>query len=465
MARLFLLIASVAYSTIIMFVHRNYLSLMLPHFGFMDSGWSVDTLLFAAVIVSGTAIFVPLAIKSISSLFLIAMYVVVVIPSIAITLASLDKAGVYHILVVVLAVSFIIPCVLVQRFGEASTQKGDEQGKSADETSGLSGNVDALIIWLSIVSALILIVRYGDIISFVGVQDTYEQRALGASRTTFDGYLHTYFLVVFSPYLLARGLVFSTSIYRFVWLGTGLAGFILMYGINAQKVALALPAVLIAFYIVDRFRLDLLRTTSFMIASASGLALAAYAHFLSEGTNGPVDAIILHRAIAAGAITLPQYFDLFAEKGFTWWTHVKGVSLVIPEPVGWALDPQWPGLGYMVGDHVYGDPLHNVNANFLVSDGAAAGGFIGMIIIGTLFGIWLIVIDRLSVGQNRTLVLLLLLPMAITLTNGPFFTTMLSFGGIFWTVLLYIWRPRGAGDAPAEANSTVPDLPYGHRRS
>jgi hypothetical protein len=459
MARLILLITSAVYATIIMFVNRNYLSLYLPHFGFVDSGWSADTVMVVAAIVAVVAMFVPLAISTVSSMFLITMYVFVIIPSVAITLSSLDKTGMYPLVVITLAASFIIPCILARVFGEASETEANEKDMSTEQAGSFSGNVDALIIWLSIISAVVLIIRYGDVISFVGVEGTYEQRALGASRTAFDGYLHTYFLMVFSPYLLARGLVFSTSIYRFVWIGTGIAGFLLMYGINAQKVALALPAVLVAFYVVDRLRLNLLRTTSFMVSSAAVLALSALAFSLSEGTNGPVDAIILHRAIGAGAITLPQYFDLFAEKGFTWWTHVKGVSLVIPEPVGWALDPNWPGLGYMVGDHVYGDPLHNVNANFFVSDGAAAGGPIGMILIGTVFGLWLIMIDRLSTGQSRTLILLLLLPLALTLTNGPLFTTMLSFGGIFWTILLFVWRQKRVADVLGEPNMPAPIRP------
>ncbi len=442
MARISLLVMSAVYTTIIFFVNRYYLSEELPRFGFFDSYWSWDAVVFAILLVSAVAMLVPLTISRVSSMFLVSMYVVVFIPTIAVTLSSHDKNGHYVYLACVFTISFMIPCILTL-LGTA-----DASGKSAEKLPDnavdqeFSSFFDSIIIVLWASSAVILLARYGNLISFVGIEDTYAQRSAGAAQTTFDGYVQTYFLAVFSPYMLARGLMSSASMYRVIWLGAGFAGFIIMYGINAQKVALALPAILVAFYLVERFRLDFLRRTSFLIGLACLLAGAAYANYLAAGDGTAIDAVILHRAIGAVAITLPQYFDLFSENGYTWWTHVKGVSSIIAEPPGWTSDPRWPELGYMVGDHVYGDPLHNVNANFFVSDGVAAGGYIGMIVIGSIYGAWLVVIDRLSMRLDRTLVLLMLMPLAITQTNGPFFTTMLSFGGIFWTVLLYVWRRR-----------------------
>jgi hypothetical protein len=96
-------------------------------------------------------------------------------------------------------------------------------------------------------------------------------------------------------------------------------------------------------------------------------------------------------------------------------------------------------LGYIIGDRLYANPANNVNANLFSGDGVAAAGALGVLLIGLLLAIWLVLLDRSSVRWNRQFALLVTLPIGLSLTNGHFTTTLLSFGGLFWVVIFYFW--------------------------
>jgi hypothetical protein len=140
-------------------------------------------------------------------------------------------------------------------------------------------------------------------------------------------------------------------------------------------------------------------------------------------------------------LTFSQYYDLFSAGGFTWWSHIKGLSLLIPAPEAYVEDAAWPNLGYMIGDRLYGSIEYNANANLFSGDGVAAAGPLGVGLIAIVLAIWLVWLDRLSQGWNRGFAILVILPIGLSLTNGHLFTTLLSFGGLFWMVTFYLYKP------------------------
>lgn len=79
----------------------------------------------------------------------------------------------------------------------------------------------------------------------------------------------------------------------------------------------------------------------------------------------------------------------------------------------------------------------NSNASLFATDGAAALGPIGIIVISILLAAWLILLDRATRDWNRRLVLPLLLPIGLALVNVSFFTMLTSFGGIIWLLFFY----------------------------
>jgi hypothetical protein len=138
-------------------------------------------------------------------------------------------------------------------------------------------------------------------------------------------------------------------------------------------------------------------------------------------------------------LTFSQYSDVFRVEGYTYWSHVKGFDLIVDAPRSLGADPAWPGLGYIVGDRLYFNPTNNVNANLFSGDGVAAAGVIGVLLIGTVVACWLVLLDRSAGRWHRGFAFLVTLPLGLSLTNGHFTTTLVSFGGLFWLLVFLFW--------------------------
>jgi hypothetical protein len=270
----------------------------------------------------------------------------------------------------------------------------------------------------------------------VGTEDLYAQRAAGAATSIWMGYAQTYFLLVFSAGLVGFGLVRG----RYLLVGIGFVGGVVIYMITAQRTSLLLAPTMIGFYFLLQTRLPLLKTTAFPV-----LVIAATIFFLlTQDQSVPlvasVSALLIFRTLAIPGLTFSQYQDIFASSP-TLWSHVKGISTLVAPPIEFAHNKLWPGLGYIVGNDLYHDPLVNVNANLYSSDGLAAWGVLGVLVIGAVFATWLYFLDRFGRDWDSRFVIPALVPCALSLTNGPFFTSMLSFGGLFWLLLFYAVRP------------------------
>jgi hypothetical protein len=98
----------------------------------------------------------------------------------------------------------------------------------------------------------------------------------------------------------------------------------------------------------------------------------------------------------------------------------------------------------IVGDEYYGDVVSdvNANANAFAGEGVAAGGFIGLLVIGLLMMAWLRAVDVVASRWSLPLVTLVMLPVALCLTNVHLSTVILSFGGGFWILVLLWARPQ-----------------------
>ncbi|MNF04988.1 hypothetical protein D3C80_2046200 [compost metagenome] len=73
----------------------------------------------------------------------------------------------------------------------------------------------------------------------------------------------------------------------------------------------------------------------------------------------------------------------------------------------------------------------------MATDGVAAAGAPGILVIFVLYTAWLIALDWVSQGWNKVLLLTALFPLAFVTTNGPFFTMLASFGGGLWIAMLW----------------------------
>jgi hypothetical protein len=298
------------------------------------------------------------------------------------------------------------------------------------------------ILWWILLATLI--VKFGSIMQFSDIDDVYDQRARGgaaaggaAADSLAMGYVMTYYGSILSPLLLAQGLLRPRGWYIVL----GCVGSVVIYAIDGEKSVLFTPVMMLAVHQLVRRRVITSLQTPVLatgLASAAGLLLAT-APSDAESSFGLT--LLVHRALGLPAIVFSQYYNLFSEMGYTWWSHVRGISWFVPPPPTLASDPNWPKLGFIVADRVLNAPNTNTNASLFAGDGAAAAGMFGVVIIGVACALWLHVVDRCARGWNRTFTVLCITPAALALTNCHLFTMLLSYGGFFFPLLFALYKP------------------------
>ena len=418
--------AGLLYAWILHFAHRGFLNEEWGYYGFLyRDPTAFDAVSIALAVVIGSA-FVPKFVRRPSSIVLLLLFVVVYVPTVVIT-PCLGEWWLqeYGAGLLSLCLTFSAACIAV-----------NQQRLVWSASAALPDPVFAtwlLITWMLACAALLY--NYASIMTFAGLEAVYDQRALGTSTSLGLGYLQTYFSTVLSPALLALGLVKRRN--GLAVLGT--LGCLLMYAITAQRTVFLLPLVIIAFHFMQRAGAPFLKASALLVVAVALAVLVAVLFYSENEAAALLSTYLVFRTLAIPGLTFSQYSDVFSSEGFTYWSHVKGVALLVEPPRSLAADPSWPGLGYIIGDRLYADPTNNVNANLFSGDGVAAAGALGVLLIGLLLTIWLVLLDRSSVRWNRRFAFLVTLPVGLSLTNGHFTTTLLSFGGLFWLAIFYFW--------------------------
>ena len=215
--------------------------------------------------------------------------------------------------------------------------------------------------------------------------------------------------------------------------------------VKAQKAALALPVLMIAMYYALRYAQNVAKLFTVPILFLAFLTLVCIV-LRSTEVGFALQSVFFTRGIAISALTLVQYYDLFSTYGYTWWSNITGLSLILPAPPAFANDPSWPALGQIVGDHYYGAGTNlNANANPYSGEGLAAGGLVGLLVIGVIMAAFLRVYDLCVAGWDRLFVLLIAVPVGFALSNAHLSTVMVSFGLAAWLLIFAFYKPGRGG--------------------
>lgn len=417
-----LFLASVTYAAAVLVCLTDFASVNWEEYGYSFGGISPLEGLLLLTALGIWSLVVPATMHSASSIILIIVYFAVCIPGLVVPLGLERGAqGAFIGAAIWLAVSFAACCIFV---------RGLEPGVTPG-TRRVSGMLVPLLLagWLACV--VWLVAEYRSIMTLVSLEAIYEQRAAGAATSRAIGYAQTYLGYVFSPALLVLGLV------RRNWLliALGFAGGIVLYSITAEKNAFSFPFVICAVSFLMTRKNEFFRSTAFAVLSLSVVLFPAVALSGSSLVASFVAWYVGVRSLLTPGLFIAQYSDFFGARGHTLWGHVTGVGLLVPRPPGLP-DDRWPSLGHIVGEQFVGRPNLNANANFVASDGIASFGEVGIAIVFTLLALYLVALDRAAGGLDRRFVVLLALPMGLTLTNVSFFTVVLSFGGLFWLLVL-----------------------------
>jgi hypothetical protein len=436
--RIALIASSLIFAASFHYAHFAYLYPVWEYYGFSLALPGIAEYALMTILVASAGAVLPPRIERPSSIVVMALYCTVYVPTVTLTLALIPEAsGRYGLLLAALAAGFVMIALFPRWFADR---------RGPDEAPPGMGFSLCMLAWWAVAMALLVLV-FGSIMTFATGDAIYEQRAIGTETSLPMAYLQTYFANVISPGVLALGLVRR----NYFMIGAGLLGALVMYLITAQRLTLLVPVLVIGLdWILIRQR-RIWRSTALATLVLSGVVAVAAALHDRTGFAGEVGLIVVFRSLALPALTFTQYYDLFLGDGFTWWSHVRGISAVVPPPQSFAQDPLWPMLGRLVGARVYGTSELNANANFFAGDGAAAAGALGVLCISAVFAIYLALLDLAARGWHRRFVLLVMLPVALTYTNGHFFTVMLSFGGLFWLAVFLFYKParwRRSATAP-----------------
>lgn len=410
-------------------IYENYISLVWGYLGMRYREYRPWEIAFIVSQIAIVAAVLPTHFSRPSAIVVWMMYTFVFIPTMVITpIAGAHESAHYVPVLLLLSVIFVGMGIVSQW----------SLPRRVEGTGLFRAEIDLLFLGAWGASSLILLFAFRDILSLSSVDDIYFQRALakGLSGGPIN-YVQTYYTYVLSPTMLAIGLLKR----KWIYVGCGFMGFLITYMIDAQKLSLIVPVVMVAIWLAYRYRQTSLALFTGGLASLVAVCAGLTSHTVMTKL---IINVLVFRAIAVPGQMLTQYYDLFSARGYTWWSNIRGISLFVPRPEAFESDRYWPSLGMIVGDEYYGHMVAdvNANANAFAGEGVAAGGAIGLLVIGLLMMAWLRVVDVVASRWSLPLVTLVMLPVALCLTNVHLSTVILSFGGGFWILVLLWARPQ-----------------------
>ena len=278
-------------------------------------------------------------------------------------------------------------------------------------------------LWVGIIMLLFVVIYYGSSLRLVSFSKIYELRVdnYGAKLSRFPliGYFILWISNFFRPLFLSIGLVYKKK--EFVLIGVLMA--ILIYMATATKGTLFSP--LFAFglywclkYIGFKYLFPLI--VFFFLLVVSLFKLTEHSESSISSVFFVISAILLMRSLGISALLNTVYIDFFeTTKLHTYYTHINVVNSI---------------FGGYSGENA--DDAMNANANFLATDGVAAMGIWGVLLVSILFYFLLKYLNKVSKGHNTDFVFILCLGSILSLLNVSLFTTLLSCGLILIIICL-----------------------------
>jgi hypothetical protein len=273
-------------------------------------------------------------------------------------------------------------------------------------------------------------------------EDIYIQRAEAAAfgSAPIFGYFIMWQTYGLTSIVLAFGLLYRKRLYVFV----ALAALLIAFLITAAKMTF----VIIAYVLFVHWQIrtgDLLKKPyKFVWPPLLVLSFAAVLVNIVDIERSDfllffVGQIVM-RAIGAQAMIMNAYAEFFASNSFTLYSHVTPISGFIDYPYA-------ETLAKVISAHIVGTGDANANSGFWATDGIAAAGSIGVIIIGLVVGCFFCVVNAFLANADMRFVTLAFIPFSMMIANVSFFTALFSGGGLFVVVFIGLmsnehWRQR-----------------------
>jgi len=293
------------------------------------------------------------------------------------------------------------------------------------------------LVWffaLYVVLNLAVISIYGANLRVADISTVYDQRELsneiGGGAGSVAGYVAGLLSGAFNPFLIAVGLTER----RRLWVALGVLGQVLMYSTAAMKFILLSALLMPTFYYLHIKRPRITSVRLSVLVSISCLIPLSIIPVMgdSEGMGLQIVSLVFMRTYGmAGALT-GVYGAFFAEHPLTYYSHINVIGQFVHYPYEMS-------IGQEIGFDMSGGPL-NANANFWATDGIAASGNLGVIIIALVVGGFLTLCNGVIRPQGRRLAYIASIPFIMEISNSSFFTSLLTGGGLFLFGMIYLWQ-------------------------
>jgi len=424
-----------------------YINWVFPHFGYYGFDYNpppVGYLILAWIFSTLPSLWMPLHLTRPSQLAYWILYLTVIIPSMFVPLyVGLNQSWEIGLLMVtmffgftIVGAGYLVPLASFRYTGMSTTRFWKAFG------------------FLAVTVVTITVIAFRNNLRLVSFYDIYDIR--DASRDVAGGALVNYALMwlygAISPFLVAWGMYYK----RKSLLLAGILGQLLVYASFGTKASLLSVVFIGGFYFLLRKG-----GSSFsvrLVWSVVGLYAALVTIFvLIEGSDWELPVsfllfLVFARTFGLAGLLTGQYYYFFKTNPYTYYSHLKLVSLFVHYPYKYPLGTE---VGYF-----YYDPLVDTTAHVWATDGIAAWGLLGILIVSLFCAFLFWMIDSVSQKHDPRLAALVLSYAVYNLGNLSVFTSLLSGGMGLLVVFLYFMPAQGEPSWDGSRNVAVSDRAF-----
>ncbi len=300
---------------------------------------------------------------------------------------------------------------------------------------------------LGLAMALWIIIVFRSNLAVVSFWQVYELRDVASEMAEGNPVNYAFMLLTgaIAPFLIAWGLYHRRALLYVA----GCLGQVLAYMAGGAKGSL-LSIVFISGLYVLLTRKQQYPFAVKLMAAIVALVLGTVVTYLVAGVEAtPESAPILFMAVSLvfmrtfgiGGLMTAQYYDFFQRNPQTLYSHIKGVSSFVQYPYANA-------IGLEIGSFYTGNPMQDSTAHFWATDGLAAMGLPGVLLISVFCALVFWAIDCVADRHGSRLGALIICFAAFNIANISLFTSLLSGGLALLIVFMYL-APGKPGPAAA----------------
>jgi hypothetical protein len=307
-------------------------------------------------------------------------------------------------------------------------------------TRGFNSKFEFNLIIVFILFSAALLVFYANVIAVVAITDVYDQRDIVSEYSpnkTLAAYSLQWLIRVIAPLMIAIGIIHRRRFIKYL----GFFGLLIGFFVTGSKfIVFLIPLMYAVHYFVlrkDKIVAEDIGKLLAGIMAAMLLLIEIYGEEV-EGLVGLVLSQVVKRAFSINGMTLGSYYDFFVNNPnpFTFYSHLGPVSWLIDYPYGEF------GIGQVVGHFQVGLYTYDMSAGFWSTDGIAAAGYFGLVLIGLILGVILAIFNRWSANTNLSLLCLSSLGCVWMLADTSVFRVLLSGGWPLHFLLVYFYGRR-----------------------